>query len=65
MIKKILLALSAATIIAGSAHGADLSNWSAIEKAAKGQTVYFNAWGGAQNINDYIAWAGEDRKSVV
>ncbi|MCB1459166.1 MAG: ABC transporter substrate-binding protein, partial [Nitratireductor sp.] len=32
--------------------------WSAIESRARGQTVYFNAWGGAQNINDYIAWAG-------
>ena len=27
---------------------------------AKGQTVYFNAWGGSQNINDYIAWAGDE-----
>ena len=25
--------------------------------AARGQTVYFNAWGGDQRINDYIAWA--------
>jgi putative thiamine transport system substrate-binding protein len=23
---------------------------------ARGQTVYFNAWGGDQRINDYIAW---------
>ena len=26
---------------------------------AKGQTVYFNAWGGSPAINEYIAWAGE------
>ena len=26
--------------------------------AARGQTVYFNAWGGDDKINDYIAWAG-------
>ena len=26
---------------------------------ARGQTVYFNAWGGDDKINDYIAWAGE------
>ncbi|MCK5310553.1 MAG: ABC transporter substrate-binding protein [Desulfobacteraceae bacterium] len=31
--------------------------WGVIEKAAKGQTVYFNAWGGSQPINEYIAWA--------
>lgn len=43
-----------------SAHAADPdpSNWKAVEEEARGQTVYFNAWGGAQNINDYIAWAG-------
>ncbi|MEC7237893.1 MAG: ABC transporter substrate-binding protein [Pseudomonadota bacterium] len=27
--------------------------------AARNQTVYFNAWGGDDKINDYIAWAGE------
>jgi putative thiamine transport system substrate-binding protein len=26
-------------------------------KQAAGQTVYFNAWGGDQKINDYILWA--------
>lgn len=25
---------------------------------ARGQTVYFNAWGGDQRINDYIGWVG-------
>jgi putative thiamine transport system substrate-binding protein len=28
--------------------------------AARGQAVYFNAWGGDQRINDYIAWAGRE-----
>jgi putative thiamine transport system substrate-binding protein len=32
--------------------------WIAIEAAAKGQTVYFNAWGGGANINAYLQWAG-------
>jgi len=32
-------------------------DWKAIETAAKGQTVYFNAWGGSQSINAYIEWA--------
>ena len=41
----------------------DPKNWDAVIKAAKGQTVYFNAWGGSQNINDYIAWAGSELKS--
>ncbi len=50
-----LLVLLAATT---PSSAVDLSNWKAVEEAARGQTVYFNAWGGAQNINDYIAWAG-------
>lgn len=32
-------------------------DWQAIEDKAKGQTVYFNAWGGGDNINAYIQWA--------
>lgn len=27
--------------------------------AARGQTVYFNAWGGSDAINGYIAWVGQ------
>ncbi len=32
-------------------------DWSEIEQEAKGQTIYFNAWGGSQPINEYIQWA--------
>ncbi len=31
--------------------------WRQIETQARGQTVYFNAWGGAPTINAYIQWA--------
>ena len=31
-----------------------------IAARARGQTVYFNAWGGSRQINDYIAWAGQE-----
>lgn len=34
----------------------DPSNWPAVVDAAKGETVYFDAWGGSPNINDYIQW---------
>jgi putative thiamine transport system substrate-binding protein len=34
-------------------------DWSQIEEAARGQTVYWNAWGGDEAINDYIRWVGE------
>ena len=29
-------------------------------ESAKGQTVYFNAWGGSDQINDYIGWAADE-----
>ena len=47
--------LSATTVV----QALDPGDWKAVEEAARGQTVYFNAWGGAQNINDYIRWAGD------
>lgn len=40
------------------AQAADQS-WEEIVAKAKGQTVYWNAWGGDDRINAYIAWAGE------
>jgi putative thiamine transport system substrate-binding protein len=33
--------------------------WAALEKEARGQTVYFNAWAGAEPINAYIRWVGQ------
>ena len=41
---------------------AEQLNWDGIVRKAKGQKVQFNAWGGDQRINDYIAWAGEQVK---
>ncbi|OEF25373.1 ABC transporter substrate-binding protein [Vibrio rumoiensis] len=40
----------------------DSTNWQAIESKAKGQDVYFNAWGGSQEINDYLRWASAQVK---
>ena len=33
--------------------------WPEIEAAARGQTVFFNAWGGDDRTNAFIAWADE------
>lgn len=33
--------------------------WSEVLSEAKGQTVYFNAWGGSERINSYLAWVGK------
>ncbi|MBO6805317.1 MAG: ABC transporter substrate-binding protein, partial [Thalassospira sp.] len=37
----------------------DVGNWQSVLDQARGQTVYWHAWGGEPRINDYIAWAGE------
>ncbi len=51
-----LLALACALAFP-SAYADD---WGTIEAKAKGQTVYFNAWGGGENINQYIQWAADE-----
>ena len=33
--------------------------WDEVARAARGQTVYWYAWGGAQVTNDFIAWTAE------
>ncbi|WP_105901912.1 ABC transporter substrate-binding protein [Vibrio gangliei] len=38
------------------------SDWQTIEKQARGQDVYFNAWGGSQEINDYLRWVSREVK---
>ena len=38
--------------------------WQATAQKACGQIVKFHAWGGADNINDYIAWAGKRIKEI-
>ncbi len=58
---RILLAIF---VVLGAAAAAraempDPSDWNAVLAEAKGETVYFDAWGGEPRINDYIAWAGK------
>ncbi len=38
-------------------------DWQTIEQQADGETVYFHAWGGSQEINRYIQWASKELKS--
>ena len=50
-----------AAAIAPVAGGARAQTaWSRIEQAARGQTVYFNAWAGSERINAYLQWAGAE-----
>ena len=60
--KKSLLAASIAATFAFtslSTQASTTETWQDTLQHAKGQTVYFNAWGGADNINDYIQWAAD------
>ena len=60
--KNVLTALAVLLTTTTGVQAVDPGDWKAVEAAARGQTVYFNAWGGAQNINDYIRWAGDQVK---
>jgi putative thiamine transport system substrate-binding protein len=39
-------------------HAADAASWDETIAEARGQTVYWHAWGGDPQINDYIEWVG-------
>lgn len=53
---RLLLGAAALTVASSSLAAAD--SWDEVLERARGQTVYFNAWGGDERINDYIAWVG-------
>lgn len=35
------------------------ADWPSVLDEARGQTVYWNAWGGSTTTNDFIAWVGD------
>ena len=35
------------------------SQWTDVLDEARGESVYFNAWGGSERINSYLAWAAK------
>ena len=39
------------------------SDWAAVLEEARGQTVYFNAWGGSDRINEYLRWSADALES--
>ena len=54
--------LAAALIALGipSFADPDPADWDAVLAEAEGQTVYWHAWGGSPQINDFIAWLGDE-----
>ena len=59
----LLASLALAAPLAASADP-DLDDWDAVRDEARGQTVYWNAWGGDTRTNGYIAWVA-DRMAEV
>ncbi|MEZ5809934.1 MAG: ABC transporter substrate-binding protein [Rhizobiaceae bacterium] len=59
---KLLLAAAALALGIGvaRAEGPNPADWDAVLADARGETVYWNAWGGSENINAYIEWAGAE-----
>lgn len=56
-----LLALTGATLCA-PVLAQTAPDWSATVQKARGQTIYFNAWAGSQNINAYLQWVAAEVK---
>lgn len=56
------IALVASAFSASSALAEEMK-WEDIVKKAEGQSVYFHAWGGSQEINRYLQWAGKELKA--
>jgi putative thiamine transport system substrate-binding protein len=52
-----LLTIAALTLI--TLTGARADAWDDTVAEARGQTVYWNAWAGDEQINAYVAWVGE------
>jgi putative thiamine transport system substrate-binding protein len=44
----------------GAVVHAQSGAWAGIERAARGQTVHFNAWAGSERINAYLQWAAAE-----
>lgn len=52
-----LLTLAGASLALPALGQTTPADWASTVRQARGQTVYFNAWGGSPAINAYIQWA--------
>ena len=58
-ISKIWGAALAVGLALGGLPAAQAQSWEETVAEARGQTLYWNACGGDEGINDYVAWVGE------
>lgn len=59
--KRLMSTLALAALTASPALAQD---WQATLDAARGQTVYWNAWGGDERTNAFITWAGTQTEAL-
>lgn len=57
--KYITAMLTALTLASPISAEPNPQNWQSVLDEARGQTVYWNAWGGATATNDFISWIGD------
>lgn len=55
-----LCRLAALLTLGLAAPQAVADDFDTVRAQARGQTVYFNAWGGSPQVNDFIAWVGQE-----
>lgn len=60
--RHLLLAAGSTALPMAWAQGT--SPWAEVEKAARGQTVYWNAWAGSEQTNAYLQWVAQQVKST-
>jgi putative thiamine transport system substrate-binding protein len=62
MLRRSFLALATSVFGLGaglaSAQGVDVADWDAVLERARGQTVFWHAWGGDERINAFVDWLG-------
>ncbi|KMV30789.1 hypothetical protein AB733_09255 [Photobacterium swingsii] len=63
LLAALAMAVGASTAYAETHSAPSNQDWLQIVEQAKGETVYFNAWGGSQEINEYLRWAARELQS--
>lgn len=60
MTHSLIAAALALPLSVSASFALDVTDWPAVLSEARGQTVYWNAWGGDERINAFIASVGAD-----
>ncbi|MEO1001065.1 MAG: ABC transporter substrate-binding protein, partial [Pseudomonadota bacterium] len=57
--RRLLALIATLAAFPAAAEMPDPADWDAVRAEARGQTVFFHAWGGSPRINAFIDWAAE------